>query len=409
MDIQTGFIDKQKLVANGSFVSYHPIPNGLAKPGFAAYLTNGLLKAESGNILIVVLYHIETDRLLARLSAISDDVEVFSGTKRSRNARVSIITGSSFVNLTDFSKWDNFIFYNVGKKGTFVSNFILNTTASAFGLTDTYYGLNRAPKHRFNPDIKLLGRLKRSERMTQKEILDFFEINLLRKDALWFKSGNFITINVNNKTRLVGHTENIFIQNKWQNSEFKLFEVKRTKVELIDTVNSKQGAYEYLDSLEDRSETIATEILSENAFIPQTESQRKTIKELCEKDISGLLISSSLSNIIIKGLQEKMFRASAAFGKIKSILKMSITTKKKYIEKEEPIIAEKPYIKKETKFNKLEDKIVNEHITLARPKRLVNEDLANKLLELSIELVEQNDKESKRLTLELLKYLRKMD
>lgn len=411
MEIQTGFIDKQRLMDSKVFISYHPTPSGLSKNGFIVYLVNSLLQVNRHeNILIIVTLNLEADELVLWLGLLKENVCLFQGGKRPFQARISIITTSSFGKLKDTSEWSTFIFYTIGKKKpTIITKFILNTGSTAFGLTNSYYGINRTPKYSLPPDTELLKRLKRSKSMTQKEVVESFDVFILKKEHLWFKSGNFISININEKLRLVGHTELIFDGNRVKEIVFRLFAVRGSIATLIPQITSKAEAYAYTDNMPDKPLAIHIDRLNEGAFISQSSFQETRILnylEVTQTAINNLEkvqaeVTSNLAIIIIAGLEEKMFRMSATFGKIKNIIKdLKVSKYKPKIEpfKEEPDLT--------PKLTPKENETMSEHVTLETLKNVSDRDLRTKLLDLSIELVQQEDNDAKKLTLELLKYLK---
>ena len=104
--------------------------------------------------------------------------------------------------------------------------------------------------------------------------------------------------------------------------------------------------------------------------------------------------------MLIAGLEEKRFRTTAMFGKLK---KMFIQESKSI--KEVISLPKEEY--QDIKTNKArETKNMSERVTLEELKDTANEKLTNKLLDLSIELIQQEDSNSRKLTLELLKYLK---
>ena len=418
--MQQDFLDKE-LLAN--FQSMEELPFSVPKTEASLLIVNDILFRGDSRILFVV-DRIDLLHLYGKLfSYVCNSVGVVYGELQEYYKKVTILSSSSFqTRSARLSGYDAIIFetFSNSKINTLIRD--RYKSSAIIGLTDTLVGYtgsiasNKSSQQINENNMKLLDRIKSIFKKTsQKDIFDAFEVDFVKKELIWFKGNNSLSIKISDKERFIFFEDLQFKNNKLvqvNSSLVRVFGSLTSNYEVIEGIKTRGGAYEYVLKAANGSSSVENmyalrgKILKPGAYMKASRSQISRIsflmsqigKDYLNINIPEVEITSKIAIVLIAGLEEKRFKTTAIFGRLK---KNFIADKKKIIN-----IEIKDEILVEEKFTPKETEMINSPVTLETLKNRANDKLKNKLLDLSIELVQEEDSESKKLTLELLKYLK---
>jgi len=420
--MQQSFIDKEML---SDFSTIQALPFNLLKPESCLMLVDDILFRGNERILFVV-DRIELLHFYGKIfSNICDSVGVVYGLQQTYHKKITILSSGSFQTRSQrLGDYDAIIFETFSKVMT--NELIMERYRGTpiIGLTDSCIGIigrvnsTKTDKQELENNMKLLERINRIfKRTTLKDIFEAFDISFIKKELLWFKGSNSLSIRINKDERFVFFEELQFKANKLVNVDstlVRIFGTTALSYEVIEDIKTRSAAYEYIlkeakgSSSVEEVFALRSTILNPTAYLKASKHQLDKISYLMQQlgkdyskiDIPEIEITSQVAQVLIAGLEEKRFRTTAIFARLKKEFINPVKIKLELQEHLDEEAISKPNL------NSKENKVISEHVTLEDLKSSSKEKLRHKLLELTIELVQEEDTDSKKLTLELLKYLK---
>ena len=420
--MQQSFLDKEAL---SDFSVIQKLPFDLNKQESAVVLIDDILYSENDRILFVV-DRIDLLHFYQKIfSNICDSIGVVYGLSQKYHKKITILSSGSFQSRSQrLGDYNVVIFETFSKVRTnelimerYEGTPMIGLTVSCIGAIGRVNSTKTIDQAKEN-SMKIRERINRIfKKTTLKDIFEAFDISFTKKELIWFKGSNCLSIRINKNERFVFFEDLQFKNNKLVNVDstlVRIFGTTTMNYEMIQDVKTRSGAYEYVlreakgSSSVEEMFALRSTIFNSTAYLKANSHQLSKIsflmqqvgKDLSSIDIPEIEITSQVAQVLIAGLEEKVFRTRAIFGKLKKLFVAPVKQIKQTDNVENSTVDEvdiKPILTKDNNMN---------NVTLEDLKSGAKEKLRNKLLELTIELVQEEDNDSKKLTLELLKYLK---